>query len=80
MHSQSKRPPALDDDAADSAVLGLLLQGLALWAVEEVARQVGDETTTTDALARLYGSGLVHRIDRFVFATRAAVEHDRIAS
>lgn len=45
----------------------------ALLAVEEVAREVGDQLTTTDAPARLESAGLVHRLDRLVWLSRAAV-------
>jgi hypothetical protein len=33
----------------------------------------------TDSLNRLYGGGLIHRLDGFVWASRAAVMADEIA-
>jgi hypothetical protein len=70
---QPTRTVAERDGQTDRAVLGLLIyertQGP--WAVEEVAREIG--RNPTDSLDRLYGGGLIHRIDGFVWATRAAV-------
>ncbi len=62
------------EERADAHLLGLLLDPAApVWAVDDLAREVGDRVTLADSLARLYAAGLVHRIDPgFVFATRAA--------
>jgi hypothetical protein len=59
--------------ATDATVLRWLVESNAPWAVDEVGRELGDEDGATDALARLTTTGLVHRLDRFVFPTRAAV-------
>ena len=65
----------------DAIVLGVLSDAYpALLSVEEVAREVGDQLATTDALARLYGAGLVHRLDGFVWLTRATVRARQLAS
>lgn len=66
--------PAAQDDRADAAILDLLLhdEHQQPWADEEIAREIGDALTVTDALSRLQGSGLIHRHDRFVFPSRAA--------
>ncbi len=57
----------------DYAVMGLLLHHHhGLWAVEEVEREIGDRIEAQDSLARLHGVGLIHRLEGFVFATRAA--------
>ena len=40
---------------------------------EEIAREVGDRLAAEDALERLYRAGLIHRLDDFVWATRAAL-------
>jgi hypothetical protein len=78
MQTQPSQTPADDDNRADSTILGLLLAEPALWSLDEVAREYGDETATTDALARLHGHGLVHRLGAYVFPTRAAVEFARV--
>ncbi len=72
MHPE--RTPASEDTAADAAILTLLLDDdhQHPWAEEELARDFGDELTVTDSLARLRGTGLVHRHGGFVFPTRAA--------
>lgn len=65
----------------DSLVIRLLLSGNAreLWSVEELAREIGDEITTIDSLERLRSAGLVHRLEGFVLATRAAARADELA-
>jgi hypothetical protein len=72
---QGQRTPAEDDAMLDSAVLGLMIghDNQRPWSVDEVAREIGSPVKTTDALARLYAAGLVHRLDGFVFATWAAM-------
>lgn len=42
------------------------------WSVAAIARELGNEPDAHDAVARLTGSGLVHRLDDFVFPTRTA--------
>lgn len=74
--------PAADDERLDQAVLDLLLHGEAAgpWAEEELVREIGDRVAVQDALARLHGAGLVHRLaERFVFASRAAVRASRLS-
>jgi hypothetical protein len=39
----------------------------------------GNQQDALDGLDRLYSTGLIHRIDGFVFATRAALRHHEIA-
>lgn len=46
---------------------------------EEVSREIGDPVEAADSLARLHGAGIVHRLQDFVFATRAAVEATRLS-
>ena len=77
MHDQ--RTPVEQDDSMDSAILGLLLDSRTPWAACEVAREVGDDVAAADGLSRLAGAGLVHRLDSFVWATRAAVRGQRLA-
>ena len=62
-------------------MLDLLLHGGAAgpWAEEELVREIGDGLAVRDALARLHGAGLVHRLhEGFVFATRAAMRADQL--
>lgn len=72
--------PAREDQCIERAVLGLLLDpgSQRPWAVDELVHEIGDRAATADALARLHGAGLVHRLDGFVFASRAAVRVDEI--
>jgi hypothetical protein len=72
MHPE--RTPAEEEISADAAILTLLLDDdhQHPWTDEEVARDIGDDITATDALARLESSGLVRRHAGFVFPTRAA--------
>lgn len=67
----------LDEEQIDKAVLGLLLEDERLWSVDEVVREIGTPAAS-GSLARLYGTGLVHRRGEFVFATRAAVRSAQI--
>jgi hypothetical protein len=74
-------PTAIEQDAQeDSAILGLLMLETSHrpWAVEEIAREMGRDVT--DSLNRLYGGGLIHRLNGFVWATRAAAMADEIAT
>jgi hypothetical protein len=49
------------------------------WSVQEVEQAIGDAADVADALANLAGAGLIHRCDRFVWATRAALAADGLA-
>jgi predicted transcriptional regulator len=62
------------DDDLERAVLALLLESTnpGPWSVKELAREVGGELETADAVARLRAVGLVHRCQEFVWATRPA--------
>lgn len=62
----------------DDTILGMLL-GLndqRPWAVDEIEREIGKETA--DSLNRLYSGGMIQRLDRFVWASRAAVYSESI--
>jgi hypothetical protein len=67
------------DNAQDRALMMTLLEETSHrpWAVEEVAREMGRDVT--DSLRRLYGGGLIHRLDGFVWASRAAAMSDEIS-
>jgi hypothetical protein len=69
--------PVERDGQLDSAILGLLLIERCPWAFDEVAREVGRDPV--DSLNRLYGGGLVHLHDGYVWPTRAAVMAEEIA-
>jgi hypothetical protein len=65
------------------AILDLLLRthDSGPWAIEELVREIGDRVAVDDALARLHGAGLVHRLQEgFVFATRAAIRATQLAA
>lgn len=49
------------------------------WSIDELAREIGDRGDTTDAIAHLYGGGLLHRCGEFVWATRAAMHAEEVA-
>jgi hypothetical protein len=70
--------PIERDGQIDSAILGLLIDVDATrpWSFDEIAREMG--MNPTDSLNRLYGGGLIHRLEGFVWATRAAVMADEI--
>ncbi|HEY1687897.1 MAG TPA: hypothetical protein VGF95_03435 [Solirubrobacteraceae bacterium] len=67
------------EGAIDRAILGMMLDSADQrpWSVDEVEREVGERVD--DSLSRLYGAGLIHRLEGFVWATRAALAADEIA-
>ena len=79
MHDQPT--PVEQDDRIDGVVLAMLLDADAQcpWTDDEVARELGGDASTVDCLGRLAGAGLIHRLDGFVFATRAAVHVRRLS-
>ena len=65
---------ARDEARWDHTVLDLLVNGeFRLWSVDEIVREAGNRVAVEDAIARLFGAGLLHRLESFVFATRAAI-------
>jgi len=76
MQGQRTLTPAEADGQIDSAILGCLRRQAEQrpWSVDEITREIGSDTT--DSLNRLYGAGLIHRLDGFVWATRAAIAAD----
>jgi hypothetical protein len=73
MRDERTRTPAEEDIDIDSPVLSLLIGRDAArpWSREELDREIGQDTT--DSLNRLFGAGLIHRLDSFVWASRAAL-------
>lgn len=69
---------AVEDWISDAGVLGLILGRDAQrpWSKDEIDREVGHDAI--DSLNRLYGAGLIHRLNGFVWATRAAIMADEI--
>ena len=78
MHDQRIPTPPEEEAQEDSVVLGLLLgdREQRPWSKEEIAREVGDDPS--DALNRLYGAGLIHRLEGYAWATRAALRAEEI--
>jgi hypothetical protein len=81
MPDQSTHTLVQDDAVTEGEIMAMLLAPDAQrpWTPAEIAREIGDDVAATDGLARLYGAGLVHRLDGFVFATRAALRSDQLA-
>jgi hypothetical protein len=73
MHQKPSSDVAEREAHTDRVILGLLLHegSERPWSVAEMALEVGDEAE--DGLARLHAVGLVHRVETFVWASRAAV-------
>ena len=64
---------SLSEEQIDSTVLDFMLCGSDHpWSVAEIVRELGNGPDAQDAVARLAGTGLVHRLDEFVFPTRTA--------
>jgi hypothetical protein len=78
MHDQDTRTPAESEALIDGAILSLLINedSHRPWSVEEIEREL--QRDATDSLGRLHGGGLIHHLDRFVWAARPAVMLDEI--
>jgi hypothetical protein len=69
---EERRGTRLSDDEIDNTVVGFLLDRPSWpWSLEEIARELGDRPDAEDAVARLTGTGLVHRIGDFAFPPRS---------
>ena len=79
MQDETSQNASEEDERAQKAVLGLLLQpnDQRPWSVAEIERELG-EIEVTDAIAALHAAGLLHRCGEFVFASHAAVSMDRL--
>jgi hypothetical protein len=78
---QSTPTVAEQDINADGNILLWLTQDDAQrpWSVDEIIREYGKRADAVDALARLHGVGLIHRMGEFVWATRAALYAEAIS-
>lgn len=69
-------PAAIEEDAEDRAVLALVLDDTAAhpWSMQELERELGSRIVASDAVRRLHGAGLLHKLkEGYVFPSRAAV-------
>jgi predicted transcriptional regulator len=49
------------------------------WSIDELARELGDQTAAIDSINRLQRAGLIHHTsDGFIFATRPAMRFAQI--
>lgn len=65
-------------DTSEKTVLLVLSDDPVPWTVEELGRELKDTGDAVDAVARLAGAGLAHRLGDFVFPTRAARRSDEL--
>jgi predicted transcriptional regulator len=65
-------------DTNERAVLLLLFDDRAPWTLDELGRELNDRGDAADAVSSLTRAGLVHRLDDFVFPTRAARRSDEL--
>ncbi len=84
MHDESTQPdmrPTIADleHQSERVVLMVLLDDPGLWHLDEIKLQVHDTSRLEieDAANRLRTHGLVHRIEDFVFVTRAGLRAQR---
>ncbi len=89
-----RTPGVTPDDPTHlkQALLGLVVDDRpGLWSLAELDRHLtpsndtrgGEEPSraaTEDAVEDLYAAGLIHRIGQYVFASRAALEAERIGA
>jgi hypothetical protein len=69
---EEQRGTGLSEDELDNTVVSFLLdKPWWPWSLEEIARELGDRPDAEDAIARLAGAGLVHRLGDFAFPTRS---------
>jgi hypothetical protein len=78
MPDQPILSPIERQNQTDSVILGLLIyrNNHRPMSVDEIAREMDEDPV--DSLRRLQAGGLIHRLDRFVWASRAAVMADEI--
>lgn len=70
---EDEEPSRFTEARLDALLLDHLLLSPWPWTLEELSREIQEKgTDTADSVARLTETGLVHRLDRFVFPTRTA--------
>jgi hypothetical protein len=80
MHSQPIGDPSLAERQHDAVILDLLLiEHDGIWSIDELKHQVGDPIGVEDAITRLGTLGLIHKLENFVFASRAAAHVHALA-
>jgi hypothetical protein len=83
MHDESTQPKMVSVEAlekgAERMLWMILLDDPGFWHLDEIKLQVQDTSRLEieDAANRLAAHGLVHRIEDFVFPTRAALRTQR---
>jgi hypothetical protein len=65
-------------DGNERAVLLLLFEDRSPWTLDELGRELRGRDDAADATSALARAGLVHRLDEFVFPTRAARRSDEL--
>jgi hypothetical protein len=86
MQDESTQPKMVSVEAlereSERLVLMILLDDPGFWHLDEIQLQVHDTSRLEieDAANRLRTHGLVHRIEDFVFVTRAALRAQRYES
>lgn len=68
------------DEDRDGNVLALIIDSGWPWSVDEIACELRTLLGARDAVARLCGAGLLHRVGELVFPTRAALRADQIGA
>jgi hypothetical protein len=68
---------AKEEHRAERSVLTVLSDAPGLWSLDEIGREVFQPELVEDAVNRLRAFGLVHRIEDFAFASRAALHAQR---
>lgn len=78
MREQRTPTPRDEDETIDRTVMLIVLDREQPWprSVEDLGRELGRDAT--DSVARLKGAGLLYRLDRFVWPTRAAVRAEQL--
>jgi hypothetical protein len=81
LDNPTREPAEQDTDDDTSIMSALLVEGdQRPWSIEELARDLGDQTRAHDSIDRLQRLGLIHRTsDDLVYPTRAAIYMDRIS-
>jgi hypothetical protein len=73
MQAQDTPYPVEQDNETDTAIMGLLFDSPRPLATVEIEREIGHAIHAEDGINRLVAFGLAHRLDGFVFASRAAL-------